>query len=59
MAAQDASASAQQLEALLQEHKPYFTTLPDGRIQCNCNGHQFPARYDIIAAFVKCVPTAQ
>ncbi len=55
MAAPD---GAEQLEALLKEHKRYFTTLPDGRIQCNCNGHQFPARYDVIAAFVKYVLVA-
>ncbi|MEW5313168.1 MAG: hypothetical protein WDW38_004757 [Sanguina aurantia] len=42
-----------ELQTLLVQHKKYFTTQADGKIHCSLNNHCFPARLDVIGAFVK------
>lgn len=44
-----------ELQTLLVQHKKYFTTQADGKIHCSLNNHCFPARLDVIGAFVKWV----
>uniref|UniRef100_A0A7S3R1T3 Surfeit locus protein 2 n=1 Tax=Dunaliella tertiolecta TaxID=3047 RepID=A0A7S3R1T3_DUNTE len=41
------------LAQLLEEHKRYFSILPDGKVKCEINGHQFPPRLDVATAFIK------
>ena len=40
------------LRALLQQHR-HFELLEDGKVKCLLNGHCFPARMDVVTAFVK------
>ena len=47
------SSEARALDALLAEHEKCLTVLPDGRIQCELNGHTMPPRLDVVRAFVK------
>lgn len=48
-----ASAEAKALDALLGEHEKHLTVLPDGRVQCELNGHTMPPRLDVVRAFVR------
>jgi len=41
------------LDALLEEHQDHLTVLPDGRVQCELNGHTMPARLDVVRALVR------
>lgn len=40
------------LRALLEQHKQHFE-LDNGKFKCLLNGHCFPARLDVVSAFVK------
>ncbi len=42
-----------QLDKLLAEHSKYFTRTEDGKVKCECNGHQFPPRLDVLSAFIQ------
>lgn len=48
-----------QLQKLLKDEEPHFSVEADGRIKCTLNGHCFPARFDVISAFVKYVGTTR
>jgi hypothetical protein len=49
-----AAAADPQLQQLLKEQAAYFTLTEAGKVRCLCNGHEFPARYDVLASFIKC-----
>ena len=43
-----------QLKSLLREQAHHFRVLEEsGKVECTINGHCFPARYDVLSAFVK------
>jgi hypothetical protein len=41
------------VQALVRKHSPYFTVTAAGKVLCELNGHEFAARADVIAAFIK------
>jgi hypothetical protein len=41
------------LQSLLRDHPRHFRVLESGKIECTINGHCFPARHDVLSAFVK------
>lgn len=41
------------LVSLLAQYEKYFTVQENGRIKCEINGHDFPARLDTLSAFIK------
>lgn len=42
----------QQLQSLLKQHAGVFSPTDNGKLKCELNGHCFPARHDVIAAFI-------
>ncbi len=42
-----------QLQQLLEEHSQFLTVLDNGKVCCKLNNHHFPARFDVVNAFVR------
>ena len=41
------------VQRFLEAHAPHFNATPGGRVKCELNGHDFPARVEPLEAFVK------
>ena len=40
------------LRALIEQHSAYFK-YEGGKVHCTLNGHAFPARLDVVQAFIR------
>jgi hypothetical protein len=41
------------LQQLLEEHRPYFSVLENGKVKCEVNGHCLPPRLDAVSSFIR------
>ena len=41
------------LQQLLEQHRPYFSVLENGKVKCEVNGHCLPPRLDAVSSFIR------
>ena len=44
---------SEEVQRFLELHSPHFTATPEGKVRCELNGHTFPPKPDVLAAFAK------